>query len=94
MIKIKLTQSAYVEGFEGAFYRYTTNEGTPSACGIFDNWYTAAAVDTNGNKYRVVWEISNLDAFNSGDEDCCDWDNPSEVIDINSGLPVDAEILW
>ena len=78
---IKLTQSPYVEGYAGAFYRYTTDEGKPSACGIWDNWYTAEAVDENGKHYSLVWTISNMDALQAGDEDCCDWDNPAEVLD-------------
>lgn len=94
MINIKLTEPAYVDGFNGAFYRYTTEDGTPSACGIFDNWYTALAVDEDGNEYRVVWTISDIDAYNNGDEDCCDWNNPAEILDLNSGLPVSAKIIW
>lgn len=94
MIIIKLTQSAYVEGYDGAFYRYTTEDGQASACGIYDNWYTARAIDDDGKEYRVIWQISDLDAFNRGDEDCCDWDNPAEVIDLDSGLPVNAKIAW
>lgn len=87
-IKIKLTQDAYVEGYKGAFYRFTTDEGKSSACGIWDNWYTAQAVDESGKTYRVVWEITDYDAFENGDEDCCNWTDPAEVIDDETGMPV------
>lgn len=93
-MNIKLTQSPYVEGFNGAFYRYTTDDGKPSACGIFDSWYTAHAVDENGNEYSVVWTISDPDAFERGDEDCCNWNEPAEILDLDSGLPVSAKIVW
>lgn len=94
MIKIKLTEDAHLEGYEGGFYRYTTEDGAPAAQGIANNWYEAPAVDTDGNEYRVVWEITELAAFESGDEDCCDWGNPAEIINLETGLPVLAKIEW
>lgn len=94
MRKIKLTENACVEGYEGAFYRFHTENGTLSPCGIWDNWYEASAVDEDGNEYRVVWEISDHEAFNNGDEDCCDWDNPAEIYSYADRKPVEAEIEW
>lgn len=58
------------------------------------NWYEAAAVDSEGNEYKVVWEIENRAAFESGDEDCCDWSNPSEVYSFEEHKAVEAKILW
>lgn len=92
MLNIKLTEQAHVEGYGGAFYRFHTENGALSASGIWDNWYEAAAVDQNGNEYRIVWEISNHEAFISGDEDCCDWENPAEIYSYTDGKPVEAEI--
>ena len=80
--------TVHIEGYEGAFYRYTTNEGNPSACGIWDNWYTGIGIDESGKTYTIVWAISDMEAYNRGDEDCCDWFNPNEVIDNETGLPV------
>lgn len=94
MLKIRLTQEAHAEGYKGAFYRLTTNDRKQSACGIWDNWYEASAEDSEGNEYRVVWEISNTEAFNNGDNDCCDWDNPAEIFSYTDGKPIEAEIIW
>lgn len=94
MLKIRLTQDAHVEGYDGAFYRFATEDGKSAATGIWDNWYEANAEDTEGNEYRVVWEISNMDAFNSGDEDCCNWDEPAEIYSYKDNKPVEAEIEW
>ena len=94
MLTIKLTDNAHIEGYEGAFYRLHTDDGKASACGIHGNWYEATATDENGNEYCVVWEISNKEAFNNGDEDCCDWDNPAEIYSYADGKPVEAVIEW
>ena len=93
MLKIRLTDNAYLEGGEGVFYRYHTKDGKLSACGIYGNWYEAHAVDDDDNEYRVVWEISDREAFDNGDEDCCDWENPSEIVNLSDNKSVDAEIL-
>lgn len=95
-IRIKLTDNAHIEGYNGAFYRFTTEEGKPSACGIWDNWYEATAVDDNGNQYRVVWNIKpDFDINSNADEsDACDWDNPAEIINIDNDMPVNATIEW
>ena len=95
MTEIRLTQDAYVCGYEGAFYRFTTVEGKPSANGIFDNWYEASAEDENGRKYKVVWAVSDKDAFDNGDEDCCEWDNPAEILDEQGNNVTDnCTIVW
>lgn len=95
MKKITLTTQATVQGYEGAFYRYTTDEGKASIMGIYDNWYAANGRDEQGNEYLIVWAISNREAFDNGDEDCCDWDEPSEVLNLDTGLPeTDYKIVW
>lgn len=88
MLKITLKENPYVSGYSGAFYRFHTENGSLSATGIWDNWYEAEALDSDGNEYRVVWEISNYEAYNSGDEDCCDWDNPAEIYSYAEGNPL------
>lgn len=93
-MEIKLKSNPTVEGYEGAFYRFHTENGTLSPCGIWDNWYEAEATDESGNEYRVVWEISNHEAFNNGDEDCCDWDNPAEIYSYSERKAITATIVW
>lgn len=94
MLKIKLTQDAYVQGYEGALYRLHTDDGKPSTDVIFNNWYFANATDDYGNEYDVVWKIEDQESFENGDEDCCDWDNPTEIFSHKDNKPIDAEILW
>ena len=93
MLQIRLTENAYLEGGEGVFYRYHTKDGKLLACGIYGNWYEAHAVDDDDNIYRVVWEISDREAFDNGDEDCFDWENPSEIVRVSDNKSVEAEIL-
>ena len=95
MKNIKIIEQAHLEGYEGAFYRYTTEDCKQSACGIMDNWYTAIAEDEDGNKYTLVWAITKPELFETGDEDCCDWDKPSEIL--MDGKPVlsdEINIIW
>lgn len=94
MKKIRLINDAHLEGYENAFYGFTTAEGKASATGIWGERYEATAIDDDGTEYRVVWAISNREAFDNGDEDCCDWNEPSEIINVETGLPVTAEIEW
>ena len=93
-MKIKLTENAHLDGYNGGFYRFTTKDGKASASGIADEYYTAIGCSEEGKEYRIVWTIADREAFERGDEDCCDWDNPAEIIDLDSGLPVNAEIIW
>lgn len=90
MLKIKLTQDAYVSSGE---YRLHTDAGKPSIT-VLTTWYEALASDNEGNEYRVFWEISNQEAFDSGNEDCCDWNNPIEIYSYKDQKPVKAEIEW
>ena len=94
MLKIKITNQPHAEGYKGAFFRFTTKDGKQSIKGIWDNWYEASATDDNGNEYRIVWAITNNEAFVSGDEDCCNWDEPNEIYSYTEGKPVEAEIEW
>lgn len=97
-IKIRLTQDAHIEGYKGAEYRLTTDAGKPSACVIRDNWYEATATDKNDNMYLVVWRIK--DDFNINENpdesNACDWDNPEEIINIDTGDNVTSrsKIEW
>lgn len=91
--KIKLTQDAYVCGYEGAFYRFTTKDGKRSCHGIWNNWYEGTATDEDGKDYKVIWEITDRDAFDAGDEDCCDWDNPAEILDDEGNTVTDECVI-
>lgn len=95
-LKIKLIENAHIEGYKGAEYRYTTQEGKASAMVIRDNWYAAEAVDKDGNMYGVVWEIkAGWDPEKDTDEEnACEWEKPSEIISYSTGKPVEAEIEW
>jgi len=94
MLKVKLTEQATLQGYPGAEYRYHTDEGRQSACVIRDNWYAADAVDTDGNKYYVIWSIRpGYDVETDADESsACDWDHPDEIIRASDHRPVDAVI--
>lgn len=61
------------------------------------DWYEAAATDNSNNKYYVFWAIRDDWDANSGDEpDACDWDNPAEIIRLDTGDNVTsrAKIEW
>ena len=92
-IKINLTQDAYINNGE---YRLHTDSGKPSTWMLCD-WYEAAATDNDGNEYRVIWAIRDDWDAESGDEsDACDWDNPTEIIRLDTGDNVTsrAKIEW
>ena len=95
-MKIRLAQDAHIEGYNGAEYRLHTDDGKPSIYVIRDNWYEATATDDNGNEYLVVWRIKeDFDVNENPDEsDACNWDEPAEIINIETGKPVTAEIEW
>jgi hypothetical protein len=43
-----------------------------------ERYYSAGAVDEDGNEYRVHWKI--YDGFDGEDEgDACDWESPAEI---------------
>lgn len=93
IIKIRLTQNAYINSGE---YRLHTDSGKPSAY-VLREWYEAAATDNSGKKYYVFWAIRDDWDANSGDEsDACDWDNPAEIIRLDTGDNVTsrAKIEW
>ena len=60
---LTLTQQAYLDG-----------DGSNDC----EGYYSASAVDADGNDYKVRWEIR--DGFDGEDEgDACDWDKPSSI---------------
>lgn len=85
---IRLINDAHVAGDDNMIYRFTTTDGKSSVHCIFDGWYEANGVDDAGNTYSIVWRITDREAHDRGDEDCCDWDNPDEVICDDTGHPV------
>lgn len=95
-MKIRLTQDAHIEGYKGAVYRLHTDDGKPSIYVIRDSWYEATASDDNGNEYSVVWRIKeDFDAATNPDEsDACNWDEPAEIVSVETGKPITAEIEW
>lgn len=80
---IKLTEEAYIEGYEGAFLREVDAYGYKLATGIWNNWYTAAAEDSEGNGYMVYWKLrEDFNPAKDEDEgDACKWDEPYMVLD-------------
>ena len=45
-----------------------------------ERYYSAGAVDADGNEYKVRWEI--YDGFDGDDEsNACDWDKPSLIVE-------------
>lgn len=93
MLKIKLTQPPYIDGYEGAFYRFRTDDGKMSISGIWGPWYIAHAEDAEGNEYEVVWSILPDYDHNGQEEDAaCDWDKPEQILFLTTGKPVRAEI--
>ena len=89
MKRIKLTQNAYYVGGE---YRLHTEGGDLSKT-VLNGYYTASAVDEEGNEYSIYWSIANREAFDAGDEDCCNWENPEEVYSWEDKKPINAEII-
>ena len=96
MLKIRLTQEAYVTANGQDYHDYTDECGnlTEEAVKSGIVYYTANAIDDEGNEYTVNWNISDLNAYNNGDEDCCNWDEPDEIYSYADGKPVKAEIEW
>ena len=96
MLKIRLTQDAYLTNNGEDYHDYLDSNGNLTEDGVIRGvaYYTAHAVDEEGNEYFVNWNINNLDAFNSGDEDCCNWDEPDEIYSYTDNKPVKAEIEW
>ena len=63
---LTLTQQAYLDG-----------DGSNDC----EGYYSASAVDADGNDYKVRWEIR--DGFDGEDEgDACDWDRPSQIREV------------
>lgn len=94
--KIRLTQEPFVTNNGQDYHNYTDGEGnlTQEAVDAGVVYYTAHAVDSDGNEYDVNWGIANLDAYNSGDEDCCNWDEPDKICSYEDNAIVEAEIEW
>ena len=81
MKKITVKQNAYVEGYDGAFLRYIFRDGTESAYGLADEWYTAAAEDEDGNEYQIYWRLrDDYDPEIQDEESACDWYAPYMIL--------------
>lgn len=92
-IKIRLIKDAYINSGE---CRLHTDSGKPSAL-VLRDWYEATATDSDENAYRIIWAIRNGWDANTGDEsDACDWDNPAEILRLDTGDNVTscAKIEW
>lgn len=90
--KIKLTQQAYIQGYEDSFLRKYNSAGVAQPDGWTGNWFQAAAEDEEGNEYMVYWIPE--DDFNPQEDqdwgDACDWDNPVMVLDSNNKNVIEA----
>ena len=63
---LTLTQQAYLHG-----------DGSDTG----ERYYRASAIDSDGNEYKVRWEIR--EGFDGEDEgDACDWDTPSLIVEL------------
>lgn len=83
--EIKLTQSPYICGYEGAFCREVSEDGKDLATGVWGNWYEATAEDESGNQYQVYWIINDGFDIKCGDEaDACNWEKPWMVLEIGT----------
>ena len=56
MKHIKITQGAYLNGYDGAFYRFNDEEGDELSTGLWHYWYEARAKDEDGEEYTVIWK--------------------------------------
>ena len=94
MTHIKLTQEAYLDGYDGAFYRFNDEEGDELSTGLWDYWYEARAKDEDGEEYTVIWKITNQEAWENGDEAyACEWSDPTYIEDHNGFRVTDDVIL-
>lgn len=92
---ITLSQEPYIGGYDGSFLRFTDEEGNELVGGIWGVYYEALAEDESGNRYYVCWDITKREAFDEGDEDCCDWDYPAIVFDSDGRNVTDhVEVFW
>ena len=81
MKTIKLAQQAYID-----------QGGAPA-----ETYYTAPATDSEGNEYKVRWEItlSEEDQEDQTDEsNMCDWEGYSVTDDCGNDVTQDVEIDW
>jgi hypothetical protein len=82
---ITLTQEAYANGGSVRAGGNSVYELT--------SWYEAAAVDQDGNDYRVIWEISDdYDPKEQEEDSACNWDEPWAVLDEHYNRVTDVEI--
>lgn len=94
MKHIKLTQEAYLDGYDGDFFRFHDEQGNELKQGIFNFWYKARAKDDDGEEYTVIWQIIDKEAFENGDEEyVCDWAYPTYIEDDNGCRVTDDLIL-
>lgn len=78
-MKVKLDQDAYID-----------QAGAPA-----ETFYTAIATDSEGNKYKIRWEItlSEEDQEDQTDEsNMCNWDDYTAKDEM--GNDADVEIDW
>lgn len=78
MINLKLTQNAFFENGPQRIYDEAGNE----TIYIIRDYYTAQAVDENGNEYFLFWETLDDYDINTAedDESACDWDKPKMIL--------------
>lgn len=75
MLKINLTQEAYICGGE---YRLREN-----SIYVMNEWYEAHGIDDDGAEYNIVWKIKDgIDINELQDEsEACEWNEPIEIKD-------------
>ena len=93
MKHIKITQGAYLDGYDGAFYRFNDVVGDELSTGLWNYWYKARAKDEDGEEYTVIWKTTNEEAFENGDEAyACEWSDPTYIED-NNGFRVTDDVI-
>ena len=93
MKHIELTQEAYLDGYDGDFYRFNNEEGDELSTGLWDYRYKARAKDEDGEEYTVIWEITNQEAYENGEEEyACKWSDPTYIED-NNGCHVTDDVI-
>ena len=86
MKTLKLKDQAELDS--GTYFFHNEKGQKTGEC-IFDDYYSAWATDDDDNEYYVVWEITDWEAFENGDEGwACDWDKPAEILDDETGIPL------
>ena len=88
MITIRIHDDKSFQGGQDAFYAFTDSEEKEYISGIFNFWYEQLGKGDDGCEYRIVWTISDKEAYREGNKDCCDWSHPDEILNLDTKQPL------